>query len=210
MKKTTYFFAILSIFISAHAQIKATTSDGKNVLLFEDKTWKYESESQVSIAKPIPTSDKRYFKSPTTNTQVKSKKTPFSVFIDNRKWEVNKSKSNKDAEFGFQLKNKFLFAMMINEKVDISLESLKEIAIANAKNASQSFSVVNEEYRFVNGTKVLMMQMRCEIQSMDFTYLSYYFAGNQGAVQLITYMNTSSLNEYKAEALEFLNGLVVN
>ncbi|MFQ3574817.1 MAG: hypothetical protein SNJ77_00105 [Cytophagales bacterium] len=207
----TIVFLVIAIFsvLTVWSQTKATTADGKKVLLFDDKTWKYESEG-VSVAKPIPTSEKKYFKSPVASTQLKSKKNGFSLFIDSKKWDVNKTKFSKDAEFNFQLKDKMLFAMMINEKIDIGIESLKEVAIANAKNAATSVTVVNEEYRFVNGVKVLMLQMRCEIQNMDFTYLSYYYSASDGCVQLISYTYTNTFNEFKSTAEELLNGLVVN
>jgi len=50
--------------------------------------------------------------------------------------------------------------MMIAEKMEIPLESLKEIVLDNAKEAAPDIKIVKEEYRTVNGIRVLMMQMK--------------------------------------------------
>lgn len=44
MKK--YLLLILTVFfISANSQIKALTEDGKEIILFDNKTWKFVNES---------------------------------------------------------------------------------------------------------------------------------------------------------------------
>jgi len=48
--------------------------------------------------------------------------------------------------------------MIITEKVEIPLKSLKNIALVNVKSVAPDVSVVMEEYRNVNGLKVLCLQ----------------------------------------------------
>ena len=85
---------------------------------------------------------------------------------------------------------------------------MKSIAFENAKSAAPDIRIVDEEYRIVNGTKVLMIQMSGTIQGIKFTYYGYYYSNENGTIQLLTYTATNLLKEYNQDIEAFLNGLV--
>jgi len=66
--------------------------------------------------------------------------------------------------------------------------------------------VKKEEYRVVNGLKVLYLEMNGTIQGMKFVYMGYYYSDAGGSVQLLTYTFQSLAKEVKPDAMEFLNG----
>tara|TARA_B110000091_G_scaffold109341_1_gene118544 strand:- start:682 stop:1020 length:339 start_codon:yes stop_codon:yes gene_type:complete len=109
----------------------------------------------------------------------------------------------------FDLKNGDLYAMIIPEKAEIPLLSLRELAISNAKDVAVDVKVDSEEYRTVNGIKVLMLQMSGTTQGVKFKYYSYYYSSSKGVVQVVTYTSLNLFESYKNKMEKFLNGFVV-
>ena len=189
------------------AQINAVTETGDEVILYHDGTWKYAKDS-LSTKIEIPVNDKQFVKDAQSTFLVKSKKLPIGIWINPKKWSFGKESENEDAEFQFQMKGEDLYAMLIAEKVSIPLESFKNIVLENAKEASPDIKIVKQEYRNVNGIKVLMLQMQGTIQGIKFIYYGYYYSNEKGTIQLLTFTGASLFKEYKNDIELFLNGLV--
>jgi hypothetical protein len=188
------------------AQTNAVTETGEEVVLYEDGTWKYVNGDATSETE-IKINEKKFIKDKNSTFVVKSKKVNVGIWINPKDWNFSKSASNEDAEFQFQKKGEDLYAMLIAEKLQIPIETLKNIAVQNAKNVSTDIRVVNEEYRNVNGMKVLMMQMAGTIQGMRVSYIGYYYSNENGTIQLLTYTGENLLKDYQADIEVFLNGL---
>lgn len=189
------------------AQINAITETGDEVILYEDGTWSYTNEN-FTEATEIPVNNKEFTKDALSTFLVKSKKFNIGVWIDPKKWSFTKGEKNEDSEFEFQMKGEDLYAISITEKIQIPLETLKGIAIDNAKSAAQNIKVVKEEYRTVNGVQVLMLQMSGNIQGLEFMYYGYYYSNPNGTIQLLTYTGKNLFKGYKDEIELFLNGFV--
>jgi len=101
-----------------------------------------------------------------------------------------------------------LYAMLISEKMEIPMETLKIIAFDNAKSAAPNMKITKEEYRMVNGVKVLMMQMEGTIQGMEITYSGYYYSNENGTIQLLTYTSQKLFDSLKGEIEKMMNGFV--
>ncbi len=207
MKKIIFTALILLSVQMANAQINAITDSGDEVLLYDDGTWEYLNDSMVTVSK-IPENSKEFLTDKKSTFLVKSKKLNIGIWINPKTWNFSKG-SDKDAyEFLFQKKSEDLYAMLIAEKMQIPIETLKEIAISNAKDAAPDIKVVKEEYRIVNGKRVFMMQMAGTIQGIRFTYFGYYYSNINGTIQLLAYTGENLFSEYQAEIELFLNGLV--
>ena len=210
MKLITNSIIILLVLFSTtqlNAQINAVTETGDQVILNNNGTWKYIDESVIENLS-IPKNTKIFKKEKEASFLVKSKRTNVGVWINPKKWSFNNGKENEDSEFEFQLKGEDLYGMMISEKMEIPLETLKEIALDNAKEAAPDIKIVKQEYRNVNGIKVLMLQMNGTIQGIKFVYYGYYYSNSSGTVQLMTYTGQNLLNDYLEEVESFLNGIV--
>jgi len=96
--------------------------------------------------------------------------------------------------------------MLIAEKLEIPIESLRNIALQNAKNAAPDMRIIREEYRNVNGNNVLMMQMQGTVQGIKFTYYGYYYSSANGSVQFLTYTSQNLFEGYEGDMQELLNG----
>ena len=207
MKKIIFTALILLSMQMANAQINAITDSGDEVVLYDDGTWEYLNDSMVT-ASEIPENSKEFITDKKSTFLVKSKKLNIGIWINPKTWSFSKG-TDKDAyEFQFQKKGDDLYAMLIAEKTQIPVETLKEIAISNAKDAAPDIKVIKEEYRNVNGKRVFMMQMAGTIQGIRFTYFGYYYSNSNGTIQLLAYTGESLFNEYETEIELFLNGLI--
>ena len=191
-------FVLCLITIHATAQIKAITDNGEEVILYDNGTWKYVSKSDETVE--IPVNSKEFRKPSTSSFQIKSSKVGIGVYINPKKWSFEKGEDSEAAEFKFQLKDSDAYGMLIAEKIEIPVENLKSIALDNAREVAPDIHISKQEYRTVNGNKVLMMQMDGTMQGMKFSYYGYYFSYEGGTIQLLTYTSQNLLEEYKPDA----------
>ncbi len=208
MRKLLIVFTSCFLTITATAQIKAVTEKGDEVLLYDNGTWSYTNtaikEEVVITENPaIFTIDKA------SSFLVKSDRIPVGVNINPKLWSFKKAGEDEAAEFEFQLKNEDLYMLLITEKIEIPVESLSGIAFENAQSAAPDAKIVAQEYRMVNGVKLLMMQMEGTIQGVKFKYFGYYYGGPAGAVQVLCYTASNLFDGYKDEMETLLNGFVV-
>lgn len=180
--------------------IRATTEDGRAVILKKDGTWKF-------IEKTSHPGKKGEYRKAENATSVFKAKNVFSIWFDPLKW--TQKKSDDDLKTTFDFKGGDLYAMVIPERFPMSIEALKAAAIKNAQDAAPDSKVTYEETRTVNGKKVLCMKIEGSIDGIQFVYYGYYYAGKIGTIQLITYTAPNLFSEYEAEMTEFLNGLVI-
>ena len=203
------FFTIALIVVSGftQAQIKAITENGEEVVLFQNGQWEYvesgEVVDEVILMNPVK------FIRPTTSTfLLKSTKLNVGTYLDSKKWTIEKGKGDDAFEYQLTLNQGDLYAMMITEQVEIPLESLKAIALENARDVAPDVYVVKEEYRMVNGLRVLMMQMNGTLSGIKFSYYGYYFSSEKGTIQFIGYTSQNLLSKYQKTIEDLLNGLV--
>ena len=207
MKKIIFAFAFLVACSSINAQQKAVTEVGEQVLLYENGTWKYANQedeaSNTAYVNPDP-----FFKSDDASFLLKSTKVDIGVWLDPTEWSFQKAADNPEAEYELQLKGEDLYGMIIAEKLEIPIENLKEIALENGREAAPDLQVIQEEYRTVNGQKVLFLQLNGTLQGIKFTYYGYYYSSPSGTVQFITYTSQGLLNSYIEDCEKILNGFV--
>lgn len=189
------------------AQIKGLTENGDEVILMEDGTWYYLEEKETEI-NSLPLNPTIFEKTPLATFPVRSGKSNMTVFINPKDWKFFKSESNPNAEFEFRHMGDEIYGLVVNEKLEIAIESLKDIALKNARRAAPDTQVEEAEYRIVNGKKLIAMKMSGTIQGMKLFYFGYYYSSQAGSTQLLTY-TTQSLKEKNLPHMEmFLNGMI--
>jgi hypothetical protein len=189
------------------AQQKGVTETGEDVILFEDGTWKYQNEDDI-LKNEIPTNPNIFEKDNQSTFLLKSSRLNVGVYLNPKIWSFKKATGNPEAEYELQLKGEDLYGLLITEKVEIPLESLKSIALENGKTAAPDLKIVKEEYRNVNGLKTLLLQLNGTIQGIKFSYYGYYFTSINGTVQFITYTSQNLIDSYRPESEKLLNGFV--
>lgn len=185
----------------AQAPTRATTEDGRKVLLYPDGTWKAQPAAPAQGA-----AGKAFARAAAATERIDLLRGGMALFVDPAKWR--QAPSEDPAKISFRHATGEAYGMVVAERLAIPLARLKEIAISNAREAAPDVRVSFEESRRVNELEVLAMQMEGTIQGIPFTYYGYYYSGPQGSVQLLTYTGSNLFGEYKPEFEDFLNGLV--
>jgi hypothetical protein len=209
--KKTILVAVATLLLHAYgqSQTKALTSDGNEVLLFNNGTWKYVDDKSANESREILTNATTFKKNAASSFEVKSKKVNASVFINPKKWKFTPGESGDAGEYDFDFRNGDVYGMIITEKTEIPLEALKEIAVKNARDVAPDIDVAEEEYRMVNNKKVLCLQMNGTIKGIKFSYFGYYFSSPNGTIQFLTYTSKNLFLDSRNEMQELLNGLVI-
>lgn len=206
-----FFFTLtffLTLTIPVIGQLKAVTESGDEVVLYNNGTWVFVNKDAVQI-NDIKTNSTSFSKPNKATFLVKSKKVNIGCYLDPKAWKFKAGESYDVAEFDLTSEEGDLYGMIINEKLDLPLENLAEIAVENARNAAPDLQVTFQEYRMVNGVKVLFMRMEGTIQNMRFAYYGYYYTGNGGATQFLVYSTQEVMSERSADVEALLNGFVV-
>jgi hypothetical protein len=146
------------------------------------------------------------FRTPAESTQeVEVLKGKAWLSFDPNKWK--QEGSEEPGRYRFKHVNGDGYGLVISERIQISTDKLREIAILNARQAAPDVKVVEEQHRRVNGTDLLMLRLEGHIKEIPFTYLGYYCGGSSGTIQLITYTGQNLFDEYHQDFENFLNGL---
>jgi hypothetical protein len=178
--------------------LKAVTEDGKTVVLNGDGTWKYETAAQ-GFTKPAQ-----------ATKLLKGTRVRYGLWMDESKWLLAKDKGDSpERDYAFRHVTGDAYAMVIAERLEVPMESLKAIALQNARNATKDVRVTKEEVRNVNGTQVLSLQMEGTIQGIPFVFNGYYYAGKRGTIQVITYTGRNLFEEYRRDMDNLLSGFFV-
>jgi len=200
--------AVLLLFAAtSYANQEAITDTGEKVILKNDGTWVYADKASKSVQK-LDTNKKKFEKPGDSTFLVKSTRNNSAFWINSAKWNFKKAQENAASEYQFSLKTKDLYAMAITEGIEMPVESLAEIALSNAKSAATDIKLVTQEYRIVNGKKVIYMQFNCTVKGMNLIYNGYYYSNTSGSTQLVTYTSANATEKYMADITDFLNGLV--
>ena len=198
---------ILLLAATSYAGQTAVTDTGEKVILNSDGTWVY-ADNAPKPAKQIETNKKKFEKPKDSTFLVKSTRNNSAYWLNSAKWSFKKTAADAAVEYQFQLKGKDLYGMAVTEGIEMPLESLAETALANARNAAPDARILMQEYRVVNGKKVIYMQINGTIKGVNFTYNGYYFSNSSGSTQLVAYTAANAVAKYKPEINDFLNGLV--
>ena len=91
-----------------------------------------------------------------------------------------------------------------------ALETLKKIAVDNARNVAPDAEVVLDEERRINGNTASIMGITGTIDGIPFRYHSFYWTGEKGCVQVITYTSQNLFAEYHDDFNDLLSGIVLN
>jgi hypothetical protein len=186
----------------AQQPIKAKTETGKDVILNADGTWKYAelvTAPRVLVEVTKPGSAKKLFK---------SDRAKFGIWYDETKWHLS-SKATEPGRTEFDLLRGDGYATAIIEEIGIPLNSLKRIALDNAKQAAADAKIIFEEYRTVNGRQVLCLKIEGTIEEIPFRFYGYYYGGKEGTIQLLTFTGTSLFEKYESDFTSLLNGLEI-
>lgn len=207
----SFFLSCLLLTISSLAigQQTATTLDGKTVILNDDGTWKYQDKPLAAIEFNDSLLTK-YRKPTTAKTLLKSERTNHAIWYNSLKWSTIDLKPTESTEYVLKLKDKDGYCITVVEKIEMPLENFREVMLKNLRmRGAEAIEIINEDYRIVNGNRVLHIQFNASANGVKFSYLGYYYSNEKGTTQLLCYTSKNLFSEYKQEFENMLNGFSV-
>jgi hypothetical protein len=198
---------ILNIPQTFSQQVKARTADGKDVILNSDGTWHYSDDGKALslVESDLP----QFFKPKSATVLLKGKRVTYGLWYDRNKWVVDQNIDNGSAEYELTHVQGDRYIVIIPERIQIPLETLRIAAIANAKKIAPDTQVSFEQKRIVNDRELLCLKLNATIQGIPVSYINYYYSGKAGAVQVMAYTGQNLLDEYQSDLLDLLNGFEI-
>ena len=203
--KYVYALLVCAFSLAVYASQRAVTDEGEIVILNDDGTWVFENPA-AEEAVEISTNRRKFTKPRSSTFKLKSKRNNSQIWLDSKKWAIEKATPDEDTEYNFRLRGSDLYGQLITEQVVIDIEHLTQIALENARAAAPNMRITEREYRVVNGVKVIHMEMRGTVQGTDFTFSGYYHSNDTGTTQFLAYTGTSLVERYAEDIQDFLNG----
>ena len=200
-----FLFAIAAIFVisitySYSQNIKATTQEGKEVILSPNGTWKY-SQPNIIKTNSKPALSTKSVKS----TIVKG----FEFWMDGKKWIPAKKKDTENAEFQFNHSDGNCSIMIFSDKSYVPSDDYSKQFVDNLHSSSPEAKVVNEEKRIVNGQEVRFVSVDAVFDKITFRYFICFYSGKKGTTQIISYTAKDIFPEFEKEIVDFMSGFVV-
>ena len=213
-------FAVLSIFIlstNLHAQTFATTSNGGQVILYKDGTWKEIDSVFLSVkslenafydGSLIRTNQTSFSKSDKATHLIKSKKLPVGFYVNNKYWGMRRGETNDFSEYTFFNKIDDAYAYLnIDATRGITLENAKENCLYGARKLMPDATIRSSEYRTVNGLKVLCTDIIGTMEKYKGEFLTYSYVLENGYVNITVSNSQEKFLKYRQIYEEFLNGI---
>ncbi len=188
-------------------EVKATTTDGREVILNTDGTWHYSEDKKASSRAEREL--KKFFKPESATALLKGKRVTYGLWYDRSKWIVDQDIDNGSAEYELTHVEGDRYIVIIPERIQIPLETLRIAAIANAKKIAPDTRIAFEEKRIVNDRELLCLKLNATIQGIPVSYINYYYSGKAGAVQVMAYTGQNLLQEYQPDMMDLLNGFEI-
>ncbi|WP_312422048.1 hypothetical protein [Epilithonimonas sp.] len=205
-------FLFIAIYSLSSSQVKALTEDGKEVVLFENKTWRFVNDSDEKTMDEIETNEKEFTKSADATFLLKSKKLDAGIYISPKKWKTIKISVLPTAEYTFQnLTNPNIMTLgcLMSENVPIqTLKNLRDVILSSIQAKADYFKLNKSEYRTVNGIKVLYIDYSLNTTGMDFHYIGNYYLTEDGYSNIVSFTYEKEYEKNRTEMLNFINGLV--
>ncbi|MBH1959720.1 MAG: hypothetical protein I8H68_06390 [Flavobacteriia bacterium] len=210
--KKIFTLAILLQSLTFIAQQRALTEDGKEVVLFDNGTWKFVNESDAKALETIVTNNNLFEKPKTASFLMKSKKLDVGVYFDPKKWKLATQNISPHVEYFFtdRANTEGLFGFMMTEKVQIAtLKNLKELIIENVTRNVDFFRLKDSEYRTVNGMKVLFIRYAANTKGMDFEYAGNYYINSDGYAGVVGFSSQKMFEKSFGDIQELINGISI-
>ena len=209
LKYLTLAAAIL-IAPSVSNALTAMTEEGEIVILRNDKTWEYERDiKKSSIENDGITETNKVIRKPKSATfPLKAGPTSFKVYLDPKKWKI--LDKDKDEENRINLRSREgldIYASINSESIELSLPTLMDAVLQNAKNFTPDITVNKKEYREVNNTKSVYLEMKANYKGSPFTYRGVYTSDKSGSVQLFVYSTEKILDKNQGLVNDLLAGI---
>ena len=98
-------------------------------------------------------------------------------------------------------------AIVIVERIGVPIDSVRDIALANAQSVDPQAAIIFQQQRRINGVEFRFLKIEAERNSVPMAYWGCFYGGPFGTVQVVAYTAKSRLPEFEKEFTDLLNGI---
>lgn len=196
----TYTFTALFVLIAvtgtaiAAQELRATTEDGRKVLLSSDGKWRFNSNQltppvQSALSSPYQPSVKK-----------------FSLSFNAAEWTpAPKYNGGENNKMPFQHKSLPIVGMVISDDMPANTAAIKEVIISNARQAGAEILVLLDETQRIGSKDIGSIRFSANMKGIEFLFSTYYYADEDGNIQVTCYTAQSQFTKYKNNCENFLS-----
>ena len=186
--------------------VRATTEDGRAILVYADGTWRLD-RSAPSPGPPPPAPPPPPPPASVELRTLESASGRYSIEFDPSKWSRTAS-TNPASEFELALPFSAAAALTIYEAFPMTDKELRDVVIANARAASTGFQVLSERSVRVPGGSGIQVEFEGVAENgVRFLFITSVFGDDEGALQVTTYTSASNRDRQRPEMLRFHEGV---
>lgn len=183
---------------AAAQELRATTEDGRKVLLSPDGKWRFNSNHLAPTVSPDSASP----------YQPAVKK--FSFSFNTNEWTIAPKRDGGEAgKRVFQHKSLPVFGMVISDEMPANNNAMRELIVSNARQTGAETLVLLDETQRVNGKEVGVIRFSANLKGVEFLFSTNYFADDDGNIQVACYTSQSLFSKYQRDCEKFLSGLTI-
>ncbi|NEQ51810.1 MAG: caspase family protein [Leptolyngbya sp. SIO3F4] len=146
----------------------------------------------------------------TGKTFQKSENFKFGVWYDKTSWTNPNYNLNSMAEIQFATFNDEAWGMVIAEKGNFTLESLKNAVVANANRVATDVKLVKNVKKLINGKEMLQIEVEAKISDLEFVYFGNLYVDQGFAVQFLSYTSKELFPKHRAKMDSLISGIEIN
>ena len=98
------------------------------------------------------------------------------------------------------------YLRIITERVQIESDSLRDVALTNARNTAPDVQLDSETWRTENGLRTLLVKYTGRASGIRFTFLNQMYSDSNGTVQLAGWTGSNLFEEFRSDFLELFSG----
>ena len=217
MRLALLFAALLAAPVLAQSTaepVRATTEDGRTILVYGDGTWRLDRSVPVveSIdldltSRPLPPPPPRPDGASTRT--LRSASGAYTVEYDADLWSRPRASINEDAEFQLQLPFSAAYALAIYEAYPATNKQVRDIVVANARMGTGGpVTVFSERSIRVPGGEGIQVEFGGVADNgMEFVFITSAFGTDEGSLQITTFTAASAAERHRAAMLAFHDGI---
>lgn len=195
------------------APVRATTEDGRAILVYSDGTWRLDRSAAERPDAPAPPPPPPPAPPPVAEgarlRTVTSASGTYAIDYDANRWGVPGDRISGDTEFELMLPFSAAYAMTIYEAFPATNEQVRDFVLANAEVGTQApVRVLSEVPIEVPGGDGLRIEFEGVAESgLAFVFITSAFGTDEGALQVTTFTSKSAIDRHRETMLQFHEGV---
>ena len=213
-------FAAPALAQSPSEPVRATTEDGRRILVYGDGTWRLDRQPSPAgragetpppppVEAPPPAPPAPPPPAGASSRTLTSASGAYSVAYDPTVWSNPRSRINEDAEFELTLPFGAGYAITIYEAFPATSKQVRDVVIANAQQGIAGLVEVRSEraIRVPGGEGVQVEFEALADNGLEFVFITSAFGTSEGSLQVTTFTAKSAVERHRAEMLRFHEGV---